>query len=137
MERDRPVLFEQVARRVINVEELEDSMPSDEERYQAACQSRFNSPETVAVLGDVVSRLRLLKGTRAAVGRRGFGATSRPWQTRRQSDCIVSAMLRPGMPIKVKTAPRTLLLSTSLGTGGNSVLLAPPKGGSKVGFFKK
>ena len=42
--------------------------------YEAACQSRFSSPEIIAILGDVVRRLRLLKGTRAAIGRRGFGA---------------------------------------------------------------
>ena len=62
-----------VARRLINVEELEYTLETDEEPYEAACQSRFSSPEIIAVLGDVVRRLRLLKGTRAAISRRGFG----------------------------------------------------------------
>ena len=53
----------EVARRLINVEEP----------YEAACQTRFSSLEIIAVLGDVVRRLRLLKGTRAAISRRGFG----------------------------------------------------------------
>ncbi len=137
LERDRPMLFEQVARRLINVEELEYSMPSDEEPYQAACQSRFSSPEIVAVLGDVVRRLRLLKGTRAAVGRRGFGADLQTLadasaedfmealNIAKPSDCIVSAMPRPGMPAKVKSALRTLLLSTSdvPGTEGRKTAL--------------
>ena len=37
-------------------------------------QSRFATPEIIAVLGDVVRRLKLLKGTRAAIGRPGFQA---------------------------------------------------------------
>ena len=74
LDRERPMLFEQVARRLIDIEELEYSLPSDPEPYEASCQSRFSSPEIIAVLGDVVRRLRLLKGTRAAVGRKGFSA---------------------------------------------------------------
>ena len=74
LERDRPMLFEEVARRLINIEELQYSLKSDTHAYEAASCSRFNSPEIVAVLGDVVRRLRLLRGTRAAVGRKGFGA---------------------------------------------------------------
>ena len=48
-------------------------MPTDVETYVASKQSRFNTPDIVAVLGDVVRRLKLLKGVRAAVGRKGFG----------------------------------------------------------------
>ena len=44
---------------------------------QAACQSRFSSPEIVAVLGDVIRRLRLLKGTRARIDRKGSWRSSR------------------------------------------------------------
>ena len=68
------MLFEQVARRVINVEELEYCLASDTEPYEVSKQFRFNNPEIIAVMGDVVRRLRLLKGTRAAVGRKGFTA---------------------------------------------------------------
>ena len=66
------MLFEQVARRVINIEELEYALSTDVSQlgvnmpYEASCQSRFNTPEIIAVLGDVVRRLRLLKGTRPA-----------------------------------------------------------------------
>ena len=72
LDRDRPMLFEQVARRLINLEEHEYSLANDQEPYKAARQSRFNNPEIIAVLGDVIRRLRLLKGTRAAIGRKGF-----------------------------------------------------------------
>ena len=63
------MLFEEEARRLLNIEELEYDLPSDSEKYVASCTSRFNNPEHIAVLGDVMRRLALLKGTRAAVGR--------------------------------------------------------------------
>ena len=128
----------EVARRLINVEELEYTLETDEEPYEAACQSRFSSPEIIAVLGDVVRRLRLLKGTRAAIGRRGFGTDLQmlgeasvedfmeALNIAKPSDPIGSACSRPGMPAKVKTALRTLLLSTSEvpGTEGGRALFA-------------
>ncbi len=119
------MLFEQVARRLINVEELEYALATDEEPYEAACQSRFSSPEIIAVLGDVVRRLRLLKGTRAAIGRKGFGTDLQmlaeasvedfmeALNIAKPSDSIASAAFRPAMPAKVKTALRTVLLITS------------------------
>ena len=39
------MLFEEVARRLINIEEHEYSLPNDEKKYEAARQSRFNKPE--------------------------------------------------------------------------------------------
>lgn len=119
------MLFEQVARRLINIEEHQYSLVTDAEPYKAKCQSRFNNPEIIAVLGDVVRRMRLLKGTRAAVGRRGFSADLRALASASSADfmeamhiagpkeSISSAAARPDMPAKVKSALRTLLLSTS------------------------
>ena len=74
LDRDRPMLFEEVARMLINREELEYALSSDSESqpYRASSQSRFNTPELVAVMGDVIRRLKLLKGTRASVQRSGF-----------------------------------------------------------------
>jgi hypothetical protein len=123
--RERPMLFEQVAQRLINLEELEYSLQTDTEPYIAACQSRFNTPEIIAVLGDVIRRLRLLKGTKAAIGRKGFStdlkviasATSEDFMEAmaiaKPRDSIGTACARADMPAKVKTALRTLLLSTS------------------------
>ena len=45
LDRDWPMLFEQVARRLINVEELEHTLETEEEPYEVACQGRFSSPE--------------------------------------------------------------------------------------------
>ena len=72
LDRERPMLFEQVARRLIDIEEHEYTLATDDAPYVASCQSRFNNPEIIAVLGDVVRRMRLLKGTRAAIGRKGL-----------------------------------------------------------------
>ena len=69
LERDRPMLFEQVARRLLNIEEHEYHLNSDLAPYRASCTSRFNNPEIIAVLGDVVRRMRLLR----APGRRSAG----------------------------------------------------------------
>ena len=68
------MLFEQVARRLIDVEEHEYTLDTDAEPYVASSHSRVDNPELIAVLGDVVRRMRLLKGTRAAIGRKGFDA---------------------------------------------------------------
>ena len=125
LKRERPMLFEQVARRLINMEELEYSLPTDESPYTASSQSRFNTPEIVAVLGDVIRRLRMLKGTKVAIGRKGFTADLKALASATEEDfmiamgivgpreSITSACARPDMPPKVKTAMKTLLLSMS------------------------
>ena len=74
LDRERPMLFEQVARRLIDIEEHEYALASDDVPYIASKQSRFNNPEIIAMMGDVVRRMRLLKGTKAAIGRKGFDA---------------------------------------------------------------
>ena len=110
--------FEQVARRLIDIEEHEYTLATDDVPYVASCQSRFNNPEIIAVLGDVVRRMRLLKGTRAAIGRKGFDADLKVLAEASTADFmeamniagpregISSAMSRPEMPAKIKTALR-------------------------------
>ena len=125
LERERPMLFEQVAKRLIDIEEHEYTLETDETPYVASCQSRFNTPEIIAVLGDVVRRMKMLKGTRAAIGRKGFDAdlnilaeaTSQDFMEALNiagpKESMSSALSRPDMPAKIKTALRTLLLSMS------------------------
>ena len=74
LERQRPMLFEQCAQRLYEIEEMEYSLETDEVQYVASTQSRFVKPEIVAVLGDVVRRMKMSRGTRAAIGRKGFDA---------------------------------------------------------------
>ena len=66
LDRERPMLFEQVARRLIDIEEHQYTLATDDVPCVASCQSRFNNPEMIAVMGDMVRRLKLVKGTRAA-----------------------------------------------------------------------
>eukprot|EP00812_Abedinium_dasypus_P007843 NODE_1_length_8589_cov_4.556480.p1 GENE.NODE_1_length_8589_cov_4.556480~~NODE_1_length_8589_cov_4.556480.p1 ORF type:complete len:2586 (+),score=446.46 NODE_1_length_8589_cov_4.556480:571-8328(+) len=148
LKRDRPMLFEQVARRLINIEEHEYHLADDEEIYRAACKSRFNKPELIAVFGDVVRRMRILKGTRAAIGRKGFTADLKAIASASSADFqealkiagprenIGSACARSEMPAKVKTALRTLLLSTSdvAGTEGRKAKLRYDGNGNNYFF---
>ena len=64
------MLFEQVAKRLIDIEEHEYTLETDENPYRAACRSRFAKPEIIAVLGDVKRRLKHLRGKRVAIGRK-------------------------------------------------------------------
>ena len=96
----------------------------------------------------MIRRLRLLKGTRAAIGRKGFGTDLKTLSEAsaedfmealniaKPSDCIGSAISRPGMPAKVKTALRTLLLSTSdvPGTEGRKTALRFDGHGNNLKF---
>ena len=52
LDRQRPMLFEECAQRLFDLEEMEYSLPTDETQYVASAQSRFVKPEIVAVLGD-------------------------------------------------------------------------------------
>ena len=119
------MLFEQCAQRLYDLEEMEYSLPTDAVQYTAYSQSRFVKPEIVAVLGDVVRRMKMMRGTRAAIGRKGFDADLKvlasasyedfmeAMRIANPSETIVSAAYRSDMPPKIRTALRTLLLSTS------------------------
>ena len=100
------MLFAQVSCRFIEMEELEYSLVSDPEPYAASRQSRFNNPEIVAVLGDVVRKLRLLRGTRAAVGRKAFSADLKALATASLEDCMQAMNIaKPGDSISPACAP--------------------------------
>ena len=99
LDRERPMLFEDVARRLIDIEEHEYTLATDDAPYVASCQSRFNNPEIIAVMGDVVRRMRLLKGTRAATGRKGFDADLKALATA-TSDEFMEAMSIAG-PMRI------------------------------------
>ena len=154
LERDRSMLFEQCAQRLWDLEEMEYNLPTDEVRYVASSQSRFLKPEIIAVLADIVRRMKLNRGTKMAIGRKGFDADLRVLASSSYEDfleamrianpneSIVSAANRSDMSPKIRTALRTLLLSTSAvpGTEGrkkklrhdghaNNLLWGPP------GFF--
>ena len=119
------MLFEQFAQRLYDIEEMEYSLETDQVQYVASAQSRFVKPEIVAVLGDVVRRMKMSRGTRAAIGRKGFDADlvtlasasyedfMEAMKISTPNETIVPAANRSDMPPKIRTAMRTLLLSSS------------------------
>ena len=125
LQRQRPMLFEEVARRLIDVEEMEYMLPGDETPYEARSPSRFTDPEVLAMLGDSVRRLKMLQGVRATIQRRGFWqdlksiaeATVEDFMAANKlatrNESMGSAAARADMPAKVRAALRTLLLSTA------------------------
>ena len=145
LQRDRPMLFEEVAAMLLEREELEYQLENEEERYEARSPSRFVAPEIVAILGDVRRRLALLKGTRAATQRRGYAADlsranvedyEKALGIAGAHDGVLAGLARPDMPAAVKTALRTLLLSTSNvpGTEGRKVALRHNGHGNNLFF---
>jgi len=125
LQRQRPMLFEEVARRLIDLEEMEYMLPGDETPYEARSPSRFTDPEVLAMLGDAVRRLKMLQGVRATIQRRGFWKDLKSIAEATEEDFIAanklatrnesmgSATARADMPAKVRQALRTLLLSTA------------------------
>jgi hypothetical protein len=125
LDRDKLMLFEEVARMLLNREELEYHLACDEERYEASAQCRFDTPEILSVLFDVVRRLAMLRGARATVNRKGFDGDLKALATATLEDFMVacsiaqpgesikSAAARKDMPSSVRTAMRSLLLSTA------------------------
>ena len=119
------MLFEEVARRLIDVEEMEYMLPGDETPYEARSPSRFTDPEVLAMLGDAVRRLKMLQGVRATIQRRGFWqdlksiaeATVEEFMAANKlatrNESMGSAAARADMPAKVRAALRTLLLSSA------------------------
>ena len=142
------MLFEEVARMLLNREELGYDLDSDAELYGAGRQSRFDTPEIVAVLGDVVRRLALLLGTKAAVGRKGFDGDLKALASASLEDFMMAmsiakpkesigtAAARQDMPPKVRAAKRSLLLSTAsvLGTEGRKTALRFNGHGNNICF---
>ena len=55
------MLFEEVARMLLDREELEYHLANDESKYVARSPSRFTEPEVTAMLGDATRRLALLQ----------------------------------------------------------------------------
>ena len=135
LERSRPMLFEEVARMLVEREELEYQVDGDAFEYHARYPSRFVSPDIIACLGDATRRLALLQGTRAVMARRGFGADLKEVSQASSSDimeaaglpkppdCMLDALRRKDISASLKTALRSVLLSTSNvpGTEGRKV----------------
>ena len=132
LDRDRKMLFEEVARMLLDREELEYHLVEDEDKYIARSPGRFTEPEVCAMLGDAVRRLALLQGVRGTMQRKGFWQDLKAVAEASTEDFMIaqniatpgeslgSAASRSDMPAKVRTALRSLLISTAnvFGTEG-------------------
>jgi len=132
LDRDRKMLFEEVARMLLDREELEYHLVEDEDKYIARSPGRFTEPEVCAMLGDAVRRLALLQGVRGTMQRKGFWQDLKAIAEASTEDFMIaqniatpgeslgSAASRSDMPAKVRTALRSLLISTAnvFGTEG-------------------
>ena len=72
LQRDREVLYEEWCQCLLSREELQYSMPDDEEQYVASSPSRFVRPEILACVHDGRRRLGMLTGARTYLSRKGF-----------------------------------------------------------------
>ena len=70
--RPRPLRMERLFACLIDREELAYTLPGEDEEYRPRPRSRFDSPEFMAVFGDVLRRLRLFRGVNIAFKRQGF-----------------------------------------------------------------
>ena len=141
------MLFQEVARRLIDVEAMEYVLPGDEIPYKARSPFRFTDPEVLAMLGDP-EVLEVLQGVRATIQRRGSWqdlkniaeATVEEFMTANKlatrAESMGSAAARADMPAKVRAALRTLLLSTANvpGTEGRKQSLRHEMHGSNLMF---
>ena len=72
LKRDTPITCKQIFDALPQREELEYSLPDDEEPYQASTRPRFDSPEFYAVFAIFLRTLKLFQSVRGALARPGF-----------------------------------------------------------------
>lgn len=137
LQRLRPLLLHEWAAAILEREELEYSIPSDTQLFQARSPSRFVTPEIIACIGDTQRRMETLMGTKAALSRAGFAHDITLIQRATPEDYLAAcravgdssrpadALAHQGVGQEVKAALRTLLLSTASvpGTEGYRVRL--------------
>ena len=97
LKRETPVTCQQIFDALPNREELEYSLPQDEEPFVASSRSRFDSPEFYAVFATFLRSLKLLQSTKAAVDKVGFGKDFKTIASLSSQD-FVSAALHESQP---------------------------------------
>ena len=124
LKRDTPVTCQQIFDALPQREELEYSLPEDEEPYEASARSRFDSPEFYAVFQTFLRTLKLFQSVRGALERPGFLKDLKAIAAA-TSEEFVQAALHESRPVsnadlihtagceKVRTALRHLMFSTA------------------------
>ncbi len=72
LKRETPVTCQQIFAALPAREELEYSLPHDEEPYRASGRSRFDSPEFYALFASFLRTLKLFQSCKASMSREGF-----------------------------------------------------------------
>ena len=72
LKRETPLTCQQIFDALPEREELEYSLPDDEEVYIASLRSRFDSAEFYAVFASILRTLKLFQSVRGAVERTSF-----------------------------------------------------------------
>ena len=124
--------FEELFEALLDREELEYQLDSDESPYHALSKSRFDTPEHVIIFGDTLRRLLLFRGTRMALKRRGFQKDVKLIANSTPEQCVSALKLSDGqsdnmrlrnaniealannenIALELRTALRQVLIST-------------------------
>ena len=107
--RPRPITCEDIFSALLDREELEYSLASDERPYKARAKSRFDAPDMIIVFGDTLRRLDMFQGTRAVLKRRGYEATARQVCNASQEEVVREMEARVGQPGVCQNAGAELL----------------------------
>ena len=124
LQRDREVLYEEWCQCLLSREELQHSMPDDEEQYVASSPSRFVRPEILACMHDGRRRLGMLTGARTYLSRKGFAQDLKLLGRATVDDIIAAqrsvgdasaseAMNRPDLRQSVRVSLKGLLFATA------------------------
>ncbi|CAE7160870.1 unnamed protein product [Symbiodinium necroappetens] len=125
LKRDAACLFEQLFAYLLDRQELEYTIPGEEQHFRSPRQNRFSTPEMIAVFADVRRRLALLSSTRATISRPGFAADLKLISEATPADFVEAmgiagkdASLKqvaghPEVSKKLKAVLRSLSLSTA------------------------
>ena len=88
--RPSKLTFENIFETLQDREELAYSVPGDDMPYVPRATNRFDTPEMVCIMGDVLRRLRTLKGVRASLARDGYGKDLTLIANAKAEDCIAA-----------------------------------------------
>ncbi len=94
--------FEELFETLLDREELEYQLDSDNAPYCAMPKSRFDTPEHVIIFGDTLRRLLLFRGTRLALKRKGFQKDVKLIANSTSEQCMTALQASAGQPGDVR-----------------------------------
>ncbi|MEO2236627.1 MAG: hypothetical protein ABGW95_00045, partial [Candidatus Poseidoniia archaeon] len=92
LKRETPVTCQQIFAALPAREELEYSLPHDEEPFRASGRSRFDSPEFYALFASFLRTLKLFQSCKASMSREGFDKDFRIIASATSKDFVDAAL---------------------------------------------